>query len=118
MILPFLALNAIGIYLLPVLYSNLLLANLLLLTPITVITVATIYGLFFKFNWLYGVAVVVLYIPSIFIFYNSSALMYVILIAVCAFGGCLLGGWLSKFATRKDTLTDKAVAAQKSTPKR
>ena len=85
-ILPFLMVVLADFYLLPLFIQDTGTAMLMLLVvvPLICFICFLIYGLKKPFSLLYSAAVVILFIPSIFIFYNSSAWVYIIAYGVIA----------------------------------
>ena len=79
-LLPYIAALAVDFYLLPILIKDTGAAMLLLLVvmPLTAFVTAVVCGLRNGFNILLPVAAVVLFIPTIFIYYNSSAWVYAV----------------------------------------
>lgn len=97
-VLPFIISQIIVFYLIPILIVDTGSGFLILLVLIPFITFlqASLYSLRYKFNILYPIIVGLLFIPSIFIFYNSSAKIYVIIYMVIALLGNSLGLFLRK----------------------
>lgn len=91
--LPYLIVLGIDFYLLPVLIQNTGMAMLLLLCvmPLIALLTAIVYGLRHGFCWLLPVAALILFLPSIGIYYNSSAWVYAVLYAVIILVGNAAG---------------------------
>ncbi len=74
-LLPYAAVLAAGFYLFPLFIgdtgSGMLV--LLLLLPLTVLTLATLYGGLRGWDFLFPATVAILFTPTLFIFYNPSA---------------------------------------------
>ena len=83
----------VDFYLVPVLIRDTGTAILILLVviPLLCFLCSVLYGANHSFHWQYGVIVAVFFIPSIFIYYNSSAWVYIIGYGVIAFIGNLIG---------------------------
>ena len=66
---------------------------LMMCIPIFCLCISIIYGIRNGFHWWYVLAVAILFFSTVFIFYNSSALIYVAAYAVISmignFVGCL-----------------------------
>lgn len=78
--LPYLLINAVAFYLVPILIKDTGSAMFILLIgiPWICLVVAIGYGFRNSFSWIYPLAVALLFAPTIFIFYNSSAWVYII----------------------------------------
>ena len=81
-------------YLLPLFMRNTTGAMLVMLfaMPALCVTISFFYGRHHGFHPLYPVAVSLCFLPSIWIFYNESALIYVAIYGAMAFLGSFLGG--------------------------
>lgn len=69
---------------------------LLLVFPILTFIAAIIYGLKNGFRFYFPLFAVLLFVPSIFIYYNSSAAIYVVGYGVAALIGVLIGAFFHK----------------------
>lgn len=80
-------------YLLPLLIIDTGTAIILLLAviPLICFCISILYGIKNSFNALYAIIVAVLFAPSIFIFYNTSAWVYIIAYGVLALIGNAIG---------------------------
>lgn len=98
--LPFLGIIMIDFYLLPMMMRDTGTAILMLLVvvPSICFLCSLIYGLKKSFSILYSAIVAVLFIPSIFIFYNVSAWIYIIAYGIIALIGSGIGRYVSKRA--------------------
>ena len=92
-LLLFWIINVVGFYTLPFAIRNTGGAILVMLMAIPLIcfVCALIYGLKNGFNFIYSLVVAVLFIPSLFIFYNETAWGYTIAYLIIAIVGNLLG---------------------------
>lgn len=92
-IIPYLIVNAIAFYLLPNLISDTGTAMfiLLIIIPLTCFLTGIVIGLKNRFKWYYPILVGLLFIPSVFISYNESALIYAPIYAVISSLGAFLG---------------------------
>ena len=99
MLLP-LGVILMGFYLLPLLIRDTGSAMLILLIAIPLICFicSTIYGIKKGFNILYSAIVSVLFVPSIFIFYNLSAWGYIIGYGIIALIGNAIGALIFKYS--------------------
>jgi hypothetical protein len=70
---------------------------LLLVIPIVCFVSALVYGCFAGFKWFYPIIVAMIFVPTIFIYFNSSAFIYVIIYAAIAFIGDGIGGLIHKY---------------------
>ena len=77
--LPYLLINIGMFYLLPTLMidTGSAMIILLILMPLGCFLTSLAYGVKNSFSWLYPIFVMLVFIPSIFIFYNESAFVYV-----------------------------------------
>ena len=96
--LPYLIVLALNYYALPFLITNTGMAMFILLGVIPLISMvcAFICGVRQGFHWLFLLCGTVLFIPSIWIFYNSSACFYVVVYGIILLIGNTLGMLLHK----------------------
>ena len=71
---------------------------LLILTPIICFITSIIYGIRHSFNLIFLLLIMILFIPTIFIFYNESAAVYVLIYGIIAAIGNLLGSLIKKMS--------------------
>ena len=71
---------------------------LLILTPIICFITSIIYGIRHSFNLIFLLLIMILFIPTIFIFYNESAAVYVLIYGIIATIGNLLGSLIKKMS--------------------
>ena len=71
---------------------------LLILTPIICFITSIIYGIRHSFNLIFLLIIMILFIPTIFIFYNESAAVYVLIYGIIAAIGNLLGSLIKKMS--------------------
>lgn len=88
----------IAFYLVPILIKDTGSGMFILLIVIPLITLITsiIYGLRNTFDFIYPLIVAILFIPTLFIYYNTSALVYVIVYSMITVIGELLGKTLQR----------------------
>ena len=88
-LLPYVIVLAIIFYVLPLLIKDTGIGMFMLLLAIPLLTLicAIIYGVRQGFDFLFPLTVAVLFAPTIFIFYNRSAWVYIIAYAVIALVG-------------------------------
>ena len=91
--LPFWAAVILGFYALPFAIQGMGSAMLILLVALPLICFgsALSYGIKCGFSVLYSVVIIILFIPSIFIFYNATAWVYAIVYSVVSLIGNLIG---------------------------
>ena len=93
------------IYFLPVLtdsfITSLSASMLLLYNPAAILAISAVYGFKHRFKWYYLLMVPVLFVPSVFIFYNGSALIYALFYEVFCAAGLGLGVLLGITGTKK-----------------
>ena len=78
-------------------YKIFLLTYLLLLFPLVCFLSTIVYGVKHLFSLVYCILVMVLLIPTIFIFYNEIASIYVGMYGVISIVGNLLGSFVKKY---------------------
>ena len=71
---------------------------LLILPPIICFVTSIIYGIRHSFNLIFLLIIMILFIPTIFIFYNESAAVYVLIYGIIATIGNLLGSLIKKMS--------------------
>lgn len=88
----------ITFYLIPILIQDTGSGMFILPIVIPLITLITsiIYGLRNVFDFIYPLIVAILFIPTLFIYYNISALVYIIAYSLIALIGEILGKTLQK----------------------
>ena len=88
----------IAFYLVPILIKDTGSGMTILLIVIPLITLITslIYGLRNTFDFVYPLIVAILFIPTLFIYYNTSAWIYIIVYSVVAVIGELIGKMLNR----------------------
>jgi hypothetical protein len=106
--LPFLLVMILAFYLLPLLIGGAGAGILILLTVIPVINFVCsfIFGLKYSFDIVYVILVVFLFIPTIIIFYNSTAFGYVIGYGIIALIANLIGAKVHKRSKQKESSLD------------
>ena len=71
---------------------------LLILIPIICFLTSLIYGIRHSFNLIFLLLIIALFIPTIFIFYNESAAVYVLIYGIIATTGNILGSLIKKMS--------------------
>ena len=93
------------IYFLPALedtfITSLSASMLLVYNPAAILAVSAVYGFKHRFKWYFLLLVPVLFVPSVFIFYNSSALIYTLFYEVFCVAGLGLGVLLGLGRTKE-----------------
>ena len=69
---------------------------LLIVIPLITLIASIIYGLRNVFDFIYPLIVAILFIPTLFIYYNTSAWTYILVYSMIAVIGELLGKTLQK----------------------
>lgn len=92
-LMPYTIALAVNFYVLPLIIRNTGAAMLMMLFVIPFLTFActAIYGVRHGFDFLLPIIVIILFTPTIFIFYNMSAWVYIVVYAVIAFVGNGIG---------------------------
>lgn len=91
--LAYLLINIGMFYLLPSLMKDTgsAIIILLILMPLGCFLTSLAYGLKNSFSWLYTIFVMLIFLPSIFIFYNESAMVYVFVYGFISLLGSFVG---------------------------
>ena len=91
--LPYLLATLLCFYLLPrfIQDTGTAMFILLALLPVLCFVCALVYGVYNSFDWLYAAAVAILFVPSIFIYYNTSAWLYSPVYGAIALAGNAIG---------------------------
>lgn len=92
--LPYLMVIVLGFYLLPAFGKDTgsFMVILLIAIPLLCFVAALLHGAKSGFNVFFSIIVAAIFIPSIFIYYNSSAWVYIIIYALTTLIGSALGG--------------------------
>ena len=90
--LPFFVINVLNFYLLPLFINDTGSGIFILLISIPLVTLVSslIHGVKYGFDLFLPLITAVLFTPTIFIFYNESAFVYIIFYAVLAFIGNII----------------------------
>lgn len=91
--LPYLAAIAFTYYILPHLFDDLSgnVINLMVLSPLICFISGILYGKNKTFNLIFASLAGVLFLPAVFLYYNSTAIFYCILYAFVSLVGNLVG---------------------------
>ncbi len=81
----------IGVLISGSLGKSILVSSLLQFNPIYCILVGFVFSMKNGFVWYFPALTALLFLPAVYIFYNDSALVYVLAYAVVSLVGCLLG---------------------------
>lgn len=73
---------------------------LLMAMPFIIFISSFFYGLFNGINLVYVLIIAVLFIPTVYIFYNLSAFVYFYIFGIVALVGNLIGGLVNKFKNK------------------
>ena len=97
-IVPYLLVNSIAFYLLPGMIKDTGSAIFVMLMGIPVICFVTsiVFGVKHSFKWFYPIIVALLFTPTLFIFYNATAWVYIMIYGGIALIGNLIGKVFSK----------------------
>lgn len=96
--LPYLLVLAVDFYLLPLLITDTGLGIMMMLVvmPLICIGCSIVYGSKQAFHWQYPILAMVLFLPTVFLYYNISAWVYVPSYAIAALVGNLIGSFFRK----------------------
>ncbi len=97
-VIPYVIVLAMNFYLLPLIVKNTGFAMITMLgiMPLLTFACAVLYGVRQGFDFILPIIVIVLFSPTIFIFYNSSAWIYIVFYAVIGFIGNGIGRFFSR----------------------
>ena len=98
---PYLFIMVLAFYGLPFIDRESGMLTLLILFPLVCFLSAIVYGVRHSFSLVYSILVMALFIPTIFIFYNETANIYVGIYGVISLVGNLLGTFIQKIYNRK-----------------
>lgn len=102
-ILPFLAVTAADFWLVPLLMNE---TNVMLLVlcvmPFVCFVTSYVCGLVCSFQPVYLLGVELLFLPTVWLYYNESAMIYLLVYAVIAALGCGIGALMKRFFDRKN----------------
>ena len=96
-LLPYLFIMGLAFYGFPFIDRESGMLTLLILFPIVCFLVALVYSVKHSFSLVYSIIVMALFIPTIFIFYNETASIYVGMYGVISIVGNLLGSFVKKY---------------------
>ena len=96
--IPYLAVLLITFYLLPLCMRDAGIAMILMLIvmPLICLVCSLMYGFKQGFYWIYPIAAAALFTPTIWIYYNSSAWVYILVYA----GAALIGDFVGMISCR------------------
>ena len=108
--LPYWGVIALGFYALPLLMQDTepMVVMLLILFPLLCLASGIIYGIFNGFEVLYPLVVALLFAPTLFIFYNLTAWIYVAVYFLVALIGVSIGFVVNKIKNRKPSRRKRA----------
>ncbi len=91
--LPYLIINILAFYLMPIIIKDTGTAMVvtLILLPLICFITSLVYGIKYSFNIIYSIIVALLFAPTILIYYNSTATVYIVGYGVIAIFGNLIG---------------------------
>lgn len=96
--LPYLIMNTVIFYLFPLLMKDTGSGKIILLIiiPLLCFMISYIYGLKNSFSWIYPLCIALMFTPSILLFYNNSATIYIFIYTLISVIGSLLGKLCSR----------------------
>ncbi len=91
--LPYLIINIIAFYLMPIIIKDTgtAMGVMLILLPLICFITSLIYGIKHSFNIIYPIIVALLFAPTIFIYYNSTASVYIVGYGIISLVGNFIG---------------------------
>lgn len=103
---PYLLACAVSFYLLPLMGGSTggFMLILLIIVPLTCFLASLLYGMNNGWNWHFSIIVGLLFIPTIFIYYNSSAWVYIVGYGMISSTGHFLG---DRFKSKDHSVSQK-----------
>ncbi|MDO4799426.1 MAG: hypothetical protein Q4A52_02785 [Bacillota bacterium] len=100
--IPYLIAVVLVFYLLPFLIKDTGsgMTILLIVIPASCFLISLIYGLKNSFHWLFLLLIMLLFAPTIFLFYNESAAIYILIYGILSLVGNLIGSAIRKTTDR------------------
>lgn len=91
--IPYLLVVIVAFYVLPMVIQDTgsAMAVLLVAIPLICFAAAIVFGVRNALNWIYPLAVALLFVPTIFIYYNESAAFYSVVYGIISLVGNLIG---------------------------
>ena len=91
--IPYLIINAVAFYVLPILITDTgsAMGMMLFILPLICLITSLIYRIKNSFNIVYPIIIALLFAPTIFIHYNSSASVYIVVYGIIAMIGNFIG---------------------------
>lgn len=99
--IPYLLFMILAFYGFPLIDRESGMLTLLILCPLVCLLSAFVYGVKYSFSLVYSILVMVLFIPTIVIFYNETASFYIGVYGVISLVGNLLGSFIRKIYFQK-----------------
>jgi hypothetical protein len=101
--LPYTIVLAVVFFLIPIVTKTdtrieLIITLLIVLNPVACLGTGAIFGIKHGFKWYFLIIVTLLYIPSAYVFYNSSAVLYFVLYLFFSAAGLGIGCVIRKFS--------------------
>jgi hypothetical protein len=102
-LIPYTIILAIVFFLIPIITKTdtrieLMITLLIVLNPVACLGTGAIFGIKHGFKWYFLMIVILLYIPSAYVFYNSSAVLYFVIYLIFSAVGIGIGCLLRKFS--------------------
>ncbi len=96
--IPYFFINILAFYALPWLIhdTGTAMGIMLIIFPAICLMTALFYGIKQGFHWLYAVVISLLFLPSVFLIYNESAMFYTYAYGMLALVGNLIGACMKK----------------------
>lgn len=100
--IPYLIAVVLVFYLLPFLIKDTGsgMTILLIVIPASCFLISLIYGIENSFHWLFSLLIMLLFAPTIFLFYNESAAIYILIYGILSLVGNLIGSAIRKTTDR------------------
>lgn len=97
-ILPYMGINLLAFYLLPLFIKNtgMAMLTLVIFIPVICFIAALICGIKNGFMWYYALITALMFTPTIFIYYNTSAWIYIVSYGITALLGNCIGQLFNK----------------------
>jgi Ca2+/Na+ antiporter len=91
--IPYFLASAVSFYLLPLIGNSTgsFMVILLVIIPLTCFAISFIYGFRNGWNLFFPIAIGILFIPAIFIYFNSTAWVYIVGYSIISLAGVFVG---------------------------
>lgn len=99
----YLLIIAILFYVFPLVIDNFIVAILLLLVffPVACFLCSFLYGLKYSFTIVFPISISILFLPTVYIYYNNSALVYTLIYGIISLLAMIIGKGVSNYDRKR-----------------